>query len=324
VRGVRRRGTVSGGQEVQVEIALADFRESTMEGDKAKRILKVGLPKGSLENSTFELMGHAGYQVSIGSRSYYPNISDPEMQGIMFRAQEMSRYVENGVVDVGLTGYDWILENGSDVVEIAELVYSKQRRSPARWVIAVPQESSVQAVKDLDGKIIATELVGVTKRFFEKRGVNARVEFSWGATEVKARLVDAIVEVTETGSSLRANNLRIIDEVLTSTTRLIANRGAWKDPWKHDKIDNLALLLKGAIVAKDMVGLKLNVADEDLQKVLKVLPALKNPTVSPLSGNHWYAVETIVDESVVRTLIPELKRAGAQGIIEYPLNKVIP
>jgi ATP phosphoribosyltransferase len=295
-----------------------------MEVDKSKRILKVGLPKGSLENSTFELMGHAGYQVTMGSRSYYPNISDSEMQGIMFRAQEMSRYVENGVVDVGLTGYDWILENGSDVTEVAELVYSKQRRSPARWVIAVPQESAFQTVKDLDGKIVATELVGVTKRFFEANGVNARVEFSWGATEVKARLVDAIVEVTETGSSLRANNLRVIGEVLTSTTRLIANKAALADPWKKGKIENLALLLKGAIIAKDMVGLKLNVSEKDLEKVLKVLPALKNPTVSPLSGNHWFAVETIVDEALVRTLIPDLKKAGAEGIIEYPLNKVIP
>lgn len=295
-----------------------------MNGDKGKRILKVGLPKGSLENSTFELMGHAGYAVSVGSRSYYPNISDPDMQGIMFRAQEMSRYVENGVVDVGLTGYDWILENGSDVVEVAELVYSKQRRSPAKWVVAVPQESPIQSARDLEGKIIATELVGGTKRFLEKHGVSARVEFSWGATEVKARLVDAIVEVTETGSSLRANNLRIVDEVLTSTTRLIANKDAWRDPWKRGKIDNFALLLKGAIIAKDMVGLKLNVAEKDLETVLKVLPALKNPTVSPLAGNHWFAVETIVDESVVRTLIPDLKRAGAEGIIEYPLNKVIP
>jgi len=295
-----------------------------MEGEKPARVLKVGLPKGSLEKSTFELMEHAGYQITIGARSYYPNFSDPEMQGVMFRAQEMSRYVELGVVDAGLTGHDWILENASDVVEVAELVYSKQRRRPARWVIAVPSESPVKDVKDLDGKIVATELVGVTRRFFESKGVDAKVEFSWGATEVKARLVDAIVEVTETGSSLRANNLRVVAEVLVSTTRLIANKAAWKDPWKREKIENLALLLKGAIVAKDMVGLKLNVAEEDLKKVLAVLPALKNPTVSPLAGNHWFAVETIVDESIVRTLIPELKKAGAQGIIEYPLNKVIP
>ncbi|MHC4713388.1 MAG: ATP phosphoribosyltransferase [Planctomycetota bacterium] len=295
-----------------------------MNAEKGGSILRVGLPKGSLEKSTFELMDHAGFEVSLGSRSYYPTIADPEMQGVMFRAQEMSRYVENGVVDVGLTGHDWILENGSDVVEVAELIYSKQRRKPARWVIAVPAESPVRKVEDLDGKIIATELVGVTRKFFEQRGVNAKVEFSWGATEVKARLVDAIVEVTETGSSLKANNLRILDEVLVSTTRLIASKQAWQDPWKRRKIESLALLLQGAIVARDMVGLKLNVAEPDLKKVLGLLPAMKNPTVAPLAGNHWFAVDTIIDESEVRSLIPKLKEAGGQGIIEYPLNKVIP
>ncbi|MCD6404434.1 MAG: ATP phosphoribosyltransferase [Planctomycetes bacterium] len=295
-----------------------------MQGKETRGILKIGLPKGSLEKSTFDLMARAGYEVTLGSRSHYPNIADPEVQGVMFRAQEMSRYVENGVVDVGLTGYDWILENGSDVVEVAELVYSKQRRRPARWVIAVAAESPIQKVEDLDGKMVATELVEVTRRFFEKNGINAKVEFSWGATEVKARLVDAIVEVTETGSSLKANNLRTIGEVLTSTTRLIANKDAWGDPWKRKKIERLALLLEGAIVAKDMVGLKLNVSEDSLKKVLSLLPAMKNPTVSPLAGNHWYAVDTIVAESEVRTLIPELKDAGAQGIIEYPLNKVIP
>jgi len=295
-----------------------------MSAKSAKRVLKFGLPKGSLEKSTFELLEHAGYEVTAGLRSYYPTFSDDEIQGIMFRAQEMSRYVENGVVDVGLTGHDWILENGSDVVEVAELVYSKQRRQPARWVIAVPAESDIKKAEDLDGKIVATELVGVTKKFLKKRGISARVEFSWGATEVKARLVDAIVEVTETGSSLRANNLRIVDEVLVSTTRLIANKESWKNGWKREKIENMALLVKGAIVARDMVGLKLNVAEENLARVVSVLPALKNPTVSPLAGNHWFAVETIIEESIVRTLIPELKKAGAQGIIEYPLNKVIP
>jgi len=295
-----------------------------MERKEVQKTLKFGLPKGSLEKATFELMEHAGYEITIGSRSYYPSFSDPEMQGIMFRAQEMSRYVELGVVDAGLTGHDWILENGSDVVEVAELVYSKQRRQPARWVIAVPAESKIERVEDLDGKLIATELVGVTKRFLESKGVDAKVEFSWGATEVKARLVDAIVEVTETGSSLRANNLRIIGEVLVSTTRLIANKRAWKEPWKREKIESIAMLLKGAIVAKDMVGLKLNVAEANLSKVLAVLPALKNPTISPLAGSHWYAVETIIDESIVRVLIPQLKKAGAEGIIEYPLNKVIP
>ncbi len=289
-----------------------------------EKVLKVGLPKGSLEKSTFELMGRAGFEVSISSRSYYPNISDPEMQGVMFRAQEMSRYVENGVIDAGLTGHDWILENASSVREVAELVYSKQQRRASRWVIAVPAESDVHEVEDLQGKIVATELVNVTRRFFQQHGVDARVEFSWGATEVKARLVDAIVEITETGSSLRANNLRIIGEVLTSTTRLIANNDAWEDTWKRRKIESLALLLQGAIVARDMVGLKLNVSDDDLKKVLGILPAMKNPTVAPLAGNHWYAVETILDESQVRTMIPRLKEAGAQGIIEYPLNKVIP
>jgi ATP phosphoribosyltransferase len=295
-----------------------------MTKEKPQRLLKFGLPKGSLEKSTFELLGHAGFEVTIGSRSYYPSLSDPEIQGVMFRAQEMSRYVELGVVDVGLTGHDWILENGSDVVEVAELVYSKQRRKPARWVIAVPNESPVKTAADLHGKIIATELVGVTKRFFESRGIDAKIEFSWGATEVKARLVDAIVEVTETGSSLAANNLRIVEDVLVSTTRLIANKAAWADPWKREKIESIALLMKGAIVAKDMVGLKLNVAKKDLERVIAVLPALKNPTVSPLAGQDWFAVETIIDESVVRSLIPRLKKAGAEGIIEYPLNKVIP
>lgn len=294
------------------------------EGDMAEKVLKLGLPKGSLEKSTFDLMGRAGFEVSLSSRSYYPNISDPEMEGVMFRAQEMSRYVENGVVDAGLTGHDWILENGSDVAEVAELVYSKRRRKPSRWVVAVPAESPVRKVEDLNGKIVATELVGVTRKFFEDRGVSAKIEFSWGATEVKARLVDAIVEITETGSSLRANNLRIVDTVLTSTTRLIANRLSWEDPWKRKKVESLALLLQGAIVARDMVGLKLNVAQDDLEKILSILPAMKNPTVAPLAGNHWYAVETILEESQVRTMIPQLKDAGAEGIIEYPLNKVIP
>lgn len=304
-----------------------------MESENSRQVLKIGLPKGSLEKATFELMDRAGYEVSLGSRSFYPNIADPEMEGVMFRAQEMSRYVENGVVDVGLTGHDWILENKSDVVEVAELVYSKQRRKPATWVLAVPAESPVQAVEDLEGKIVATELVGVTTRFFKERGVSARIEFSWGATEVKARLVDAIVEVTETGSSLRANNLRIVDEVLVSTTRLIANKEAWADPWKKKKIENLALLLEGAIVASDMVGLKLNVHRDNLLKITDILPAMKNPTVAPLwidmSVEHppqgeWFAVDTIVDEAKVREMIPALKAGGAQDIIEYPLNKVIP
>lgn len=298
--------------------------EKEMAADESRNVLTMGFPKGSLEQSTFELMRRAGWDMSLSSRSLYPNIADAEMRGVMFRAQEMSRYVENGVVDVGLTGRDWILENGSDVVEVAEIAYSKRSSKPARWVLAVPAESDVRRVEDLAGKIVATELVGVTRKFFEERGVEAKVEFSWGATEAKARLVDAIVEITETGSSLRANNLRVIEEVLSSTTRLIANKDAWEDGWKRKKIERLALLLQGAIVARDMVGLKLNVAEGDLKEVLGILPAMKNPTVSPLAGNHWYAVDTIIDEASVRSIIPALKEAGAEGIIEYPLNKVIP
>lgn len=303
-----------------------------MESENSRQVLKIGLPKGSLEKATFELMKLAGYEVFLDERSFYPTFADPEMEGVMFRAQEMSIYVENGVVDVGLTGHDWILENESDVVEVAELVYSKQRRKPATWVLAVEDESPVKAVEDLEGKIVATELKGVTTSFFKKRGVSARIEFSWGATEVKARLVDAIVEVTETGSSLRANNLRIVEEVLVSTTRLIANKTAWADSWKKKKIENLALLLEGAIVASDMVGLKLNVEHDNLGKIIEILPSMKSPTVVPLwedttverQAGNWFAVDTIVEESVVREIIPALKASGAEGIVEYPLNKVIP
>ena len=288
-----------------------------------ERVLRIGIPKGSLSESTIDLFRRAGFALSLSSRGYYPSIDDPEMQCVMFRAQEMSRYVEDGVLDIGLTGHDWILENSSDVVEVCELVYSKATTRPARWVLAVPNESKAKTPADLAGGIVATELVRVTRRFFESLGVDVRVEFSWGATEVKARLLDGIVELTETGSSLRANNLRIVAEILSSTTRLIANRAAFADPWKREKIDSLAILLKGAIEARAKVGLKLNVAKENLQAVLDILPAEKSPTVSPLADGRSVAVEVIVEERVERAMLPKLQRAGASGIIVYPLNKVI-
>jgi len=288
------------------------------------KVLKLGLPKGSLEEATFDLFQRAGLEIRAGSRSYFPSSSDPELACVLFRAQEISRYVAEGVLDAGLTGQDWITENGSDVHEVAELVYSKVTKHPARWVLAVPEDSPIREVSDLQGKLVATELVACTKKWLAEKGVNARVEFSWGATEVKAHLVDAIVEVTETGDSLQAANLRVVDEVMTSTPKFIANQQAWKDEWKRRKIENIVLLLEGAIRAHDKVGIKLNVARDKLEAVLEKLPALKKPTVSPLWGEDWCAVEVIVDEEVVRQIIPELKRAGAQGIIEYPLNKVIP
>jgi len=290
----------------------------------AERILKVGIPKGSLSDSTQDLFRRAGFELTISSRGYYPSIDDPEIRCIMFRAQEMSRYVEDGVLDAGLTGHDWILENESDVVEVCELIYSKATARPARWVLAVPKESKVRGPEDLQGGIVATELVNVTRKFFASRGIDVRVEFSWGATEVKARLLDAIVDVTETGSSLEANNLRIVAEILTSTPRLIANRAAWADPWKRDKIECLAVLLKGAIEARAKVGMKLNVAREDLPKVLELLPAEKSPTVSTLADDRYVAVEVILEERAERALLPRLRKAGASGIIVYPLNKVIP
>lgn len=291
---------------------------------KVEGVLKLGLPKGSLQESTFDLFNRAGFDIQVGPRSYFPTTSDAELDCVMFRAQEISRYVDQGVLDAGITGQDWIAENGSDVQEVAELVYSKASTRPARWVLAVSEESPVRSVKDLQGKLIATELVACTKKWLARNGIQARVEFSWGATEVKARLVDAIVEVTETGRSLQAANLRILDEVMTSTPKFIANKEAWKDEWKRQKIENLVLLLEGAIRAHEKVGIKLNVPKERLEAVLEKLPALKQPTVSPLWGEGWYAVEVVVDEEYVRQIIPELKRAGAQGIIEYPLNKVIP
>jgi len=289
-----------------------------------QNIVRIGIPKGSLADSTVDLFRRAGYEISNSSRSYFPQIDDDSLSCVMFRAQEMSRYVESGVVDMGLTGYDWIRENASDVVEVCELTYSKATSRPARWVLAVPSESKVQSVKDLEGGIIATELVNVVKQFFAEQKVNVRVEFSWGATEVKARLLDAIVELTETGSSLRANNLREVAEVLRSTTRLIANRPAWADPWKRRKIEDLAMQLRGAIEARQKVGLKMNVARKNLESVVKLLPAEKSPTVSALADQDYVAVEVILEERLERELIPELKRAGASGIITYPLNKIIP
>jgi len=286
-------------------------------------LLRLALPSGSLQESTLDLMRMAGFDVRIGSRSYYPSIDDPEIDVVLFRAQEVSRYVEAGVMDAGLTGIDWILENGSDVVEVTELVYSKRTARPARWVLAVPDASPVRNVADLAGKVIATEAVNLTRKFLAKHNVNAKVEFSWGATEAKAGLVDAIVELTETGSSLKSNRLRIVDEILASTPRLIANKLAWADAAKRRKVENLALLLQSAIIARTKVGLKMNVPEESLDTVLKLLPALHTPTVAPLSDKGWFAIETVLDEPVARELIPDLKRAGAQGIIEYGLNKVI-
>ena len=286
--------------------------------------LKFGLPKGSLQDATIEKMAKAGFNISISSRSYIPTVDDDEMEIRLIRAQEISRYVEHGYLDCGITGHDWVVENGSKVHEVGEFLFSKATRRPARWVLAVPENSPIKSVKDLNGKRIATEVVNLTKKYLKKNGVKAEVEFSWGATEVKAHeLVDAIVEVTETGSSLRANNLRIVDELLVSTPRLIANLDSWRDSWKRKKIETLALLLKGALEAEAKVGLKMNIAEKNLAKLLSELPALRNPTISSLSLKGWVAVETIIDEHIVRELIPQLKAAGAEGIIEYPLNKVV-
>lgn len=288
------------------------------------KTVRFALPKGSLEGATFEMMARAGYHVKASSRSYVPTVDDPEIEARLIRAQEISRYVELGALDAGLTGYDWILENNSDVVEVANLVYGKQGLRPVRWVLAVPNDSPIRSVKDLRGKRIATEAVNLTRKFLAKHGVRADVEFSWGATEVKApELVDAICELTETGSSLRANNLRILETVLESTTRLIANKKAWADRWKRKKIETIALLLKGALAAEEKVGLKMNAQKNKLRSILKALPALRNPTISPLSQKGWIALETVVDERIVREIIPQLRAAGAEGIIEYPLNKVI-
>ena len=286
-------------------------------------ILKLGIPAGSLQEATIELFDKAGFGILAAERSYLPRIDDEQIELICLRAQEMSRYVVDGVLDAGITGYDWIMENGSDVVEVCELAYSKRTSNPARWVLAVPNESKVRNAKDLAGGIIATELVKVVEKYFAEKDVKVKVEFSWGATEVKARLIDAIVELTETGTSLRANNLRIIDTVITSTTRLIANKQAWEDTFKREKIENIAILLNAAIEARSKVGLKLNIKKDALDSILKILPAEKSPTVSPLADANYIAIEVIIDEKTERTLVPALKRAGASGIITYPLNKVI-
>ena len=287
--------------------------------------LKLGIPAGSLQEATAELFRRAGYKITFSSRSYYPTIDDAEVDCLLIRAQEMARYVQDGVLDVGLTGYDWVTETGADVHQVCELVFSKVSRRPVRWVLAVPDDSPIKNVKDLEGKRIATEAVGLTTQYLQRHGVTARVEFSWGATEVKPpKLVDAIVEVTETGSSLRANNLRIIDQVLESTPRFIANRQAYQnDPWKRQKIDDIALMLAGAMAAEGKVGLMMNVPRDRLAKVLSLLPALLKPTISTLSDEKWVDVNTIVDEALVRQILPRLKSAGACGIVEYPLNKII-
>jgi len=286
--------------------------------------LRIGLPKGSLETATLQMFKKAGFNISRSQRSYFPVIDDEELEAILIRAQEMPRYVEEGVLDVGLTGKDWIMENKSRVVEVADLVYAKQGLRPVRWVLAVPKDSPIKSVKGLKGKRVATELVSVTRAYLRKNKIKAEVEFSWGATEVKPpELVDAIVELTETGESLRANNLRIIDTVLESTTKLIANNEAYRDKWKRKKINNLALLLEGALRAEEKVGLKMNVPGEKLKKIIAILPAMRTPTLSKLSEDNWWALETIIDEKTVRDIIPRLKGAGAQGIIEYALNKVI-
>jgi len=286
--------------------------------------LKLGIPKGSLQDATIELFAKAGWRLSVNSRSYYPGIDDPEIECMMVRAQEMARYVENGALDAGLTGKDWIQETGADVEEVRELVYSKTGLGRVRWVLAVAEDSSIQTVRDLEGKVIATEAVKMTEKYLARNGVKARVEFSWGATEVKVpQLADAIVEVTETGSSLRANHLRVVDTLLESATCFIANRRAWQDRSKREKIENIVLLLDGAIQAYNRVGLMMNVRRQDLEKVLSTLPALRNPTVAQLSDPGWVAINTIIEEKTVRQLIPKLKAARAEGIVEYPLNKVV-
>ena len=289
----------------------------------AENELKLGIPKGSLQNATFELFEKAGFNISGYERSYFPRIDDPQIQLIMLRAQEMSRYVEDGMLDAGFTGYDWIMENDSKVHEVCELQYSKATSNPARWVLAVPNESDIQTPEDLEGGIIATELVNATRRYFEQKNINVRVEFSWGATEVKARLVSGIVELTETGSSLKANNLKILDTIMVSTTRFIANTDAWKNDFKRQKIENISILLNAAINARTLVGLKLNVQKQHLKAILDILPAAKSPTVSSLADSDYVAVEILVEERIERDLIPQLKRAGASGIFTYPLNKVI-
>ena len=289
-----------------------------------KPILKLGIPKGSLETATIDLFRRAGFQITVNSRSYFPAIDDPNIECMLIRAQEMARYVEDGVLDAGLTGQDWITESGANVESVADLVYAKQSFGRVRWVLAVPESSPVQSVKDLEGKVIATELVQTTLRYLQANNVNAKVEFSWGATEVKPPiLADAIVEVTETGSSLRANNLRIVETVIESNTKFIANKKSWTDPVKREQMLDIKMLLEGAINAMGKVGLMLNVEKKNLEEILAVLPALKTPTISNLADENWLALNTILEESTVRTIIPRLKAAGAHGIVEYPLNKIV-
>ena len=289
------------------------------------KILRLGLPKGSLQESTLKLFRKAGYHITISSRSYYPSFDDPEIEAMLIRAQEMPRYVDAGILDCGLTGKDWIMEQNADVHEVAELIYAKEGLRPVKWVIAVPNESRIKTLKDLNGKRIATELVGFTKRYLKSKGIKAEVDFSWGATEVKPpHLADAIVELTETGTSLKANNLRIIETILQSSTRFIANKKAWLDKWKRQKMENISLLLKGALAAEEKVGLKMNVPKKSLKRVMSLLSAMHSPTISALSDERWYALEVMINEKVVRDIIPKLKMAGASGIVEYQLNKVIP
>ena len=287
-------------------------------------VLRLGIPKGSLQDATIQLFGKAGWRISVNSRSYFPSIDDDEIECLLIRAQEMARYVQDGALDAGLTGHDWIVENGADVGEVAELVFSKVSRRPVRWVLCVPESSPIQSVQDLQGKRIATEAVGLTTRFLASRGVKAKVEFSWGSTEVKVpELVDAIVEITETGTSLAANNLRIVEVITESYPQIIGNRESMREPWKRSKIQRLVLLLKGALNARDKVGLKMNLEEYKLKDLLQKLPALRNPTVAALAQPGWVAIETVIDEKIVREIIPELKDLGAEGIIEYPLNKVV-
>lgn len=300
--------------------------QDALDDETDRDVLRMGLPKGSLQASTFELLRRAGYNFSVSERSYFPSTDDDEVTAMLVRAQEMARYVMDGVFDAGITGRDWIVETGADVVPVADLIYSKASMRPVRWVLAVSDDSDFQSVADLEGKRIATEIVNVTRAWLSECGVHADVEFSWGATEAKCPdLVDAIVEVTETGSSLRANKLRIVDVVMESNTQLVANRSAWDNPWKRRKIENIAMLMQGAIRAEGRVGLKLNARRADAETIIKLLPALRMPTVSPLAnGDDWVAIETVIEERYVRRMIPELKRAGAEGIIEYELNKIIP
>jgi len=287
--------------------------------------IKMGIPKGSLQESTLKMFEKAGYRISVDARSYFPSIDDDEIEVVMLRAQEISKYVESGVLDCGITGKDWILENDSDVKEVADLIYAKRGMRKVRWVVAVPEDSKIRSIKDLNGKRVATELVNATKRYLKKNKVNADVEFSWGATEAKigTGLVDAIVELTETGSSLRANKLRIVETICESVTKFIANKSSYENKPKREKMENITMLLQGAIASEGVVGLKMNVKKKDLQKILGILPAMMKPTISTLSDKEWWDVDTVIEEKIVRTLIPKLKKAGAQGIVEYPLNKVI-